>query len=103
MISCEAKPRQLHHLDADKAPRVPAYNGELNNPKGHMKLYTKRYRHYCGIDLHARTMHVCILDQDGNELQPRTSQPSQKNSSASSRRTATTWSSASSASSAGTG
>ena len=33
-----------------------------------MKLYTKRYRHYCGIDLHARTMHVCILDQDGNEL-----------------------------------
>jgi hypothetical protein len=59
MISCEAKPRLLHHLDADKAPRVPAYNGELNNPKGHMKLYTKRYRHYCGIDLHARTMHVC--------------------------------------------
>ena len=33
-----------------------------------MQLYTKRHRHYCGIDLHARTMHVCILDQDGNEL-----------------------------------
>ena len=60
--------RRLHGLDADKAPRVPAYNGELNNPKGRMQLYTKRHRHYCGIDLHARTMHVCILDQDGKEL-----------------------------------
>ena len=68
MISCDAQHRQLHHLDADKAPRVPAYNGELYNPKGHMQLYTKRHRYYCGIDLHARTMHCCILDQDGNEL-----------------------------------
>ena len=33
-----------------------------------MQLYTKRHRHYCGIDLHARTMHVCIVDQDGIEL-----------------------------------
>ena len=58
----------LHRVDADKAPRVPAYNGELNNPEGHMQLYTKRHRHYCGIDLHARTMHVCIVDHDGNQL-----------------------------------
>jgi transposase len=31
-----------------------------------MRFYTRQHRFYCGIDLHARTMHVCILDQDGN-------------------------------------
>lgn len=30
-----------------------------------MKLYTKQRRFYCGIDLHARQMYVCILSQDG--------------------------------------
>jgi hypothetical protein len=24
------------------------------------------HRFYCGIDLHARTMHVCILEHDGD-------------------------------------
>ena len=28
-----------------------------------MRFYTQQHRHYCGIDLHARTMYVCILDQ----------------------------------------
>lgn len=27
-----------------------------------MRFYTKQHRHYCGIDLHSRTMYVCILD-----------------------------------------
>jgi transposase len=31
-----------------------------------MRFYTGNHPFYCGIDLHARTMHVCILDQDGN-------------------------------------
>ncbi len=31
-----------------------------------MRFYTQQHRFYCGIDLHARTMHVCILDQQGN-------------------------------------
>jgi transposase len=31
-----------------------------------MRFYTRQHRFYCGIDLHARTMHVCILDQGGN-------------------------------------
>ena len=31
-----------------------------------MRFYTSQHRFYCGIDLHARTMHVCILDHDGN-------------------------------------
>ena len=30
-----------------------------------MQFYTKQHKTYCGIDLHARTMYVCILNQDG--------------------------------------
>lgn len=27
-----------------------------------MKFYTRQHHYYCGIDLHARSMYVCILD-----------------------------------------
>jgi transposase len=30
-----------------------------------MRFYTGQHRHYCGVDLHARTMYLCILDQQG--------------------------------------
>lgn len=30
-----------------------------------MRFYTKSHQWYCGIDLHARTMYVCILNRDG--------------------------------------
>ena len=30
-----------------------------------MRFYTKQHRYYCGIDLHARSMYVCILNQEG--------------------------------------
>jgi transposase len=30
-----------------------------------MRFYTKQHPFYCGIDLHARSMYVCILNQDG--------------------------------------
>jgi hypothetical protein len=30
-----------------------------------MRFYTKQHQMYCGIDLHARTMYVCILSQAG--------------------------------------
>ena len=33
-----------------------------------MKFYTQTHQHYCGIDLHARCLYVCILDQQGNIL-----------------------------------
>src|SRR5262250_750469 len=33
-----------------------------------MRFYTKQHPFYCGIDLHARTMYVCILDQAGETL-----------------------------------
>ena len=33
-----------------------------------MRFYTGPHLHYCGIDLHARTMYLCILDRDGAVL-----------------------------------
>jgi len=30
-----------------------------------MRFYTQQHRFYCGIDLHARTMYVCIMNQEG--------------------------------------
>lgn len=30
-----------------------------------MRFYNRTHKHYCGIDLHAKTMYVCILDQEG--------------------------------------
>ena len=30
-----------------------------------MRFYTKQHQFYCGIDLHARTMYLCVLNQDG--------------------------------------
>jgi predicted NBD/HSP70 family sugar kinase len=33
-----------------------------------MRFYTQAHKYYCGIDLHARSMYVCILDQAGNVL-----------------------------------
>lgn len=31
-----------------------------------MKFYSKQHQYYCGIDLHARKMYVCIIDQQGS-------------------------------------
>ncbi|MBN1931195.1 MAG: IS110 family transposase [Desulfobacterales bacterium] len=31
-----------------------------------MKFYTKQHHYYCGIDLHARKMYICIIDQQGS-------------------------------------
>jgi transposase len=33
-----------------------------------MRFYTQQHKHYCGIDLHARSMYVCLLDQAGMKL-----------------------------------
>ena len=27
---------------------------------------TKQHKYYCGVDLHARSMYLCILNQDGD-------------------------------------
>jgi transposase len=31
-----------------------------------MRLYDRQHKWYAGIDLHARTMHLCVLDCQGN-------------------------------------
>ncbi|MFA4917455.1 MAG: transposase [Syntrophales bacterium] len=33
-----------------------------------MRFYNKQHGYYCGIDLHARKMYVCIIDQKGKVL-----------------------------------
>ena len=30
-----------------------------------MRFYTQQHTHYCGIDLHARQMYLCVLDAAG--------------------------------------
>jgi hypothetical protein len=36
-----------------------------------MRFYTTQHRFYCGIDLHARTMRVCILDHESTVVYDR--------------------------------
>ena len=33
-----------------------------------MRFYTQAHKHYCGIDLHARQMYLCMLDAAGAVL-----------------------------------
>lgn len=33
-----------------------------------MRFYQQQHAFYCGIDLHANSMHVCLVDRDGNKL-----------------------------------
>jgi transposase len=41
-----------------------------------MRFYTQQHQFYCGIDLHARTMYVCILNHAGEMLVHRDMQAS---------------------------
>src|ERR1043166_9336525 len=40
--------------------RIPSYRETM------MRFYTQQHRFYCGIDLHARLLAVCILDHNGS-------------------------------------
>ncbi len=33
-----------------------------------MRFYTKNHQHYCGIDLHAKSLYVCLIDDTGKIL-----------------------------------
>jgi len=33
-----------------------------------MRFYTGQHRHYCGVDLHARSIYVCVLDRESNKV-----------------------------------
>ena len=67
-----------------------------------MRFYTKQHQFYCGIDLHARTMYLCILNQDGEILVHRNMPAGPNRFSKPLRPTGPIWSSASNASSPGT-
>src|SRR5690606_30580610 len=41
---------------------------QLRRRRPHMRFYTQAHKHFCGIDLHARSMYLCILDGEGNIL-----------------------------------
>src|SRR6266542_2842786 len=36
--------------------------------RAEMRFYNRQHRHYCGIDLHVKTMYLCILDAAGQVL-----------------------------------
>ena len=33
-----------------------------------MRFYTKQHKFFCGIDLHARSMFICIVDEQGKTV-----------------------------------
>ena len=33
-----------------------------------MKFYTKTHPYYCGVDLHTKTLYLCVIDQEGSIL-----------------------------------
>jgi hypothetical protein len=37
-----------------------------------MRFYTQQHRFYCGVDLHARTTYLCILDDAGQVVYDKT-------------------------------
>jgi hypothetical protein len=58
-----------------EAPSPAYHRGMLRAGNSHSqrggdlrRCYTKQHPFYCGIDLHARTLYVCILDQAGATL-----------------------------------
>src|SRR5262245_21778369 len=46
-------------------PRL-AGSGPTQPRETTMRYYTQSHRFYAGIDLHARTLHLCVLDQQGS-------------------------------------
>ncbi len=33
-----------------------------------MRFYNQQHQYYCGIDLHARSIYICIMNQQGDTL-----------------------------------
>src|SRR5436305_14639019 len=51
-------------------PLRNGYTGVTSNQSPHssetmMRFYTQAHQFYCGIDIHARTLTLCILDAQG--------------------------------------
>src|SRR5262245_24766030 len=64
------RPRSAGASGYSSWPRCNGYTGVTSNQSPHssetmMRFYNQQHRFYCGIDLHARTLAVCILDAAG--------------------------------------
>ncbi len=55
-------PRTLSTGDTLGSGNLPSKGESL------MRFYNVTHKYYCGIDLHARNMYTCVLDQEGNAL-----------------------------------
>ena len=44
-----------------------------------MRFYTQQHQYYCGIDLHARTMYVCIINNEGKVLTHKNMEATEEN------------------------
>ena len=42
-----------------------AGSGPTQPKESMMRFFIRSHRFYCGIDLHTRSLHLCILDQTG--------------------------------------
>ena len=42
--------------------------GTPNSRRPMMRFYLEQHPFYCGVDLHAKTLHACVIDQDGKKL-----------------------------------
>jgi hypothetical protein len=62
LIMIEASPSAYHNGKLALGKATHGRGGDL------MRFYTKQHPFYCGIDLHARSMYVCIVNQDGEVL-----------------------------------
>src|SRR5215470_16000612 len=66
--------RRLIMIEASPLSIPPWYAGLgekshlLKRKETSMRFYTKQHQFYCGIDLHARTMYVCVLSHEGEIL-----------------------------------
>ena len=59
---------QTKMIAASGQPRPVESRGLEPFQERAMRFYTESHQHYCGIDLHARTMYLCILDHEGQVL-----------------------------------
>src|SRR5207249_11871131 len=69
------RPRSASAVGYSSWPLFSGYAGSCHTPSARssywetmMRFYEGQHRFYCGIDLHARSMHVCILDQAGTAV-----------------------------------
>ena len=92
-----------------QASSAACSSGMVAVPKLHphkeawMNFYTRQHKHYCGIDLHAKAMYVCILDQNGGSWFIKICRRPRRRFYDSLRRIGKTWSSASNVCSRGIG